>query len=1111
MKKITLFFISIMILSNLSYGQKPRVKFERISVEEGLSQSTVQSMIQDSKGFIWLATVDGLNKYDGYNLKVYWNIPNQKNALTDNIVNALYETPNKDNPILWVGTLSNGLCRYNSEQDNFTAFKHDTNNKNSLSNNIISSICGNNETLYIGTYEGLNIFHQNQNKFEVLGVKEKMCSDTINILVSDKKGNIWVGTKKGLNHFNPKTKEIKTFQKKDGLIDNEINTLFVDLEGKLWIGTPTGVCVYNSNEKTFKNYTEIISKKTDINNLSITSIIQDRDSTFWLGTANEGLINYNNRTKETYLFTNNPALKNTISINSILCIYRDRSDILWVGTSLGGVNKWNRAADELTVFRHNPYDANSLSASQVRNIYTDKSNTVWIGTVEGGLNKWEQNKNKFIHYKHNPKNINSISNNHIRSILEDTNNNFWVATDGGGLNKFDRKTEKFKHYKHKRNDTTSISSNRAWKVLQDKTGRIWVATFGGGLNLFNPETEQFKTFKHNMNIKTTISNDLVTAIYEDKDGDLWIGTFGGLNKFYIKDKKFIRYQYNENDTNSLSNDRVYSLHEDKEGNLWVGTKGGLNIFNKEKGIFKRFLTTNSDLPNNVILGILEDGEDIWVSTNNGISRINKKTHKIKNFDVGDGLQSNEFLAGSYHKSKNGELFFGGIDGFNAFDPSKIKDNPNKPPIVITGFKISNQIAELDSSISVKKEIVLKYYQNDISFEFVALDFIFPEKNRYKYILVNNDEDWHSASYNRTATYTNLQPGEYTFKVIGSNNDDVWNEEGVSLKIIIKPAWWQTLWFKIAVVLFIIFSVVTFYQIRVRAIKRRNKELEAEVQRRTAEIRSQNEEIKAQRDEIASHRDEISKQKEEITDSIVYAKKIQTAALPADKFLDDIIPEYFILFKPRDIVSGDFYWAGKKGNKIIITAADCTGHGVPGAFMSMLGISFLNKIVNENNITDAGEILNQLRANIIKALHQGGSIHESKDGMDMSLSVIDLEEKTLQFAGAYNPLLYVKNGEIETIKADRMPVAIYDHIEPFSTTEVQFNKGDVIYMFSDGYPDQFGGLKGKKFMTKRMRNLLLENSQKPMDEQKKILDETIIKWIGTEEVQIDDIVVIGVRL
>ncbi len=1092
--------LSVFLSISLSvFAQKPRIKFEKLSVEDGMSQSSVLSIIRDSQGFMWFATLDGLNKYDGYNFKIYRADSETEKSVTDNIINVLYETSDFD---LWIGTAANGLCKYDRLNDNFDVLKYSDNTDNSLSNNNINDIAETPGCLWIATDKGLNKYIIKDRKFIHFFYNESnnsLSSDTVLCVDTDKNGNVWAGTKSGFNLINTKHNTVKKFNYFNENTDTYVNDITAG-ENKIWIATTKGLFVYYVAEDKLLKLN--LKKNTDKEQPVVNKLIKDTDNILWVGTENDGLIRLNTRNYTFYKYKHDPVDSQSLSTNTIKSLYIDKSGILWVGTSLGGVSKWNRAAEDIDVFRHNPYNEQSLSAPQVRCFYVDKDNDIWVGTVEGGLNKWDKKNDKFYHYKHNPDNDNSISHNHIRSILQDYKGRFWVATDGGGLNLFDKSKGTFKHYK-KDEDISSISSNRVWKIYEDKKHNLWIGTFGGGLNLFNPERGSFKAYRHSETDTTSISSDLVTSIFEDRGNRLWIGTFSGLNLFNTEKETFERYTNDKSDPESISNDRVYCINEDIEGFLWIGTKGGLNKFDVKNQKFTRFTVKNSDLPNDVILGITEDGNYLWISTNNGICRMNKKTYEIKTFDVGDGLQSNEFLAGAYYRKKDGEILFGGIDGFNAFYPEKIKDNPHKPPILITGFQVSNQYLKTDTIISSKKQIILDHTENDISFDFVALDFIFPQKNKYKYILEGNDNEWTNAGYRRYAKYTNLKPGSYIFRVIGSNNDDVWNEKGASLRIIIKPAFWQTLWFKILFISFIFLLVLLIYKIRVRAIKKRNEELENEVKRRTAEIRQQNKEIKAQRDEIVE-------QKKEITDSILYAERIQRAALPTSEYISENIPEHFILFKPRDIVSGDFYWVSKKENKIIVTAVDCTGHGVPGAFMSMLGISFLNKIVNERNITDSAEILNRLRANIINALHPEGYEIESKDGMDMALCVIDTEKNTIDFSGAYNPMFHWHKGKITEIKADRMPVAKYDIVEDFTKKTVKFNAGDAIYLFSDGYPDQFGGYKHKKFMKGKLRRLLEETGDKPMQEQKQILEDTLEKWMNNQP-QIDDIVIVGVRL
>ncbi|MEA2041275.1 MAG: two-component regulator propeller domain-containing protein [Bacteroidota bacterium] len=1108
MKKIVAVIIILLGLYVTGVSQKPRIKFEKLSVEQGLSQSTIIDILRDSRGFMWFSTLDGLNKYDGYSVKVYWNSPTRKNALSDNITQVLYETPNTDNPVFWVGTAAKGLCKYNRIEDNFTTYQYSSSNKNSISNNRITAIAGDNDLLWVGTHRGLNIMNPQTEEFSLCDLN-LFTSDTITALL-ELGNDIWVGTENGLTIFNPAENTSKKLYLQDGLPGEHITDIIQDNRGKVWISAENGIAVINPKTLEIENLTPKLVNRLGINPPAVSSVLQDIDSSFWIATQNYGLIKYIRETGEVFRYTHNPLYRNSLSINTVISLYRDNTNILWVGTSLGGVNKWNRAAEDLTVFRHNPYDENSLSASQVRSIYTDRENNVWVGTVEGGLNKWEKKNNRFKHFKHRAGDPKSLSHNHVRAICETKSGDFWVGTYGGGLNLLNRKTGNFKVYRHSKNNPKSIASDKVWDIIEDKDGKLWVTTYGGGLNLFNPEDETFMHYRYKGEDRRSLSNDLATVIFQDSRDFIWIGTFSGLNRIYPEERKFLRFMHEENNRNSLINNRIYSIHEDSEGYLWIGTKGGLNRFDVDNGKFEHLTTDNSDLPNNVILGILEEGEFIWVSTNRGIARINKSNFKIKNFNMGDGLQNNEFLAGSYCKADDGEMFFGGIDGFNAFYPKKVKDNPYKPPVVITEFKISNKSLKTDSAISEKKIIRLEHFENDISFTFVALDFIFPTENRYAFKLEPYDQEWNYVGVRRFASYTNLEPGNYTFKVKGSNNDEIWNEIGTSIDIYIRPAFWQTLWFKILSGVVILLAVFAVYSIRVRNIKRRNKELEETVKIRTFEIRQQNEEITAQNDEIQLQNDKIVKQHEEITDSIRYAERIQQAALSGMEEITGAFPEYFIFFRPRDIVSGDFFWAGKQNGKIVITAADCTGHGVPGAFMSMLGISFLNKIVNEKKITDAAEILNRLRSNIISALHQRGDKHESKDGMDMALITIDEKNKTIQFAGAFNPLVIVRNKEAVPYKAERMPVAIYDSMEPFKNTELNYRSGDHAYMFSDGFPDQFGGPRDKKFMGKRFRETLASISDLPMEKQKDKLAEVYDNWKGSG-MQVDDVVVIGVKI
>ncbi len=1104
-----LFLLLIFFPVFLGLSQEKDIQFETISLEQGLSQSSIRTILQDHKGFMWFGTLDGLNKYDGYEITVYRHDPKDPYSIPDNAINVIYEDHNHT---LWVGTRSRGLAKYDKIKDRFYTIRHEPNKNNTLSSNNVTAIFEDkNNIFWIGTSEGLNRYDPETGKFKhykfnPLDIKT-ISNDFITTIIGDNSGNIWIGTQNGLNKFNIKTEKFTTYKHsshlENSICGNIINDLFIDKEGILWIGTNKGLSKMISSEN-FVSFQNDPDNPASLSADKVTAIVEDEDGILWIGTEKGGLNRFDPKTNVFHRYQNDPAKRNSLSINDILTIYQDRSNIMWIGTSLGGINKWNRAAEDLDVFRHNPYVPHSLSSSQVRCIYQDRSGEIWIGTVTGGLNKWNTQEDKFIHYSAQMNNPYSLSHPHVRSVFEDEKGNFWIATDGGGLNKFNPETEKFYQYTNDPNNPRSLSDDNVWKVYQDSKGNLWIGT-ESGLNRYNYETDDFEVFNHEPGNKGSLSHNHITTLLEDSKQRLWIGTMGGgLNRWHPKTKSFSHYMHDENDPASLGDNRVYSIVEDSNNTIWIGTKGSLNKLERISMSFIKF-DEEDGFPNNVFMGILEDeSNNLWISTNGGLSKFNKETHKIRNYDVKDGLQSNEFLVGSFCKASDGEMFFGGINGFNAFYPEKIKDNPNRPPIVITGFQIFNKDVDLDTSISEKNLIKLDYSQNVFSFDFVALDYIFPEKNQYAYKMEGFDDEWVEYGTRRYVSYTNLPHGEYTFRVKGSNNDGVWNEEGTSIQLIITPPFWKTNIFYIALFFTIVSLIYLYIKLRERKLKRDKRILEETVKERTREVVKQRNELKVQRDLV-------TEQKKDITDSIEYASRIQNAVLPPEEVLVQTLPDHFVFYRPRNIVSGDFYWMTKKDNLTIVTAADCTGHGVPGAFMSMLGVAFLNEIVNKIPEIKANIILNQLREYVKKSLHQTGKDGESKDGMDIALCIIDREKMKLQYAGAYNPLVYIRNGELNVIKANKMPIGVYfTDDKPFENNEIDIQYGDAFYIYSDGYVDQFGGKKGKKFYSKRFKRMLLEIHEMPMREQGKYLGKVYKEWKGDLE-QVDDILVMGFRL
>ena len=1159
----------------VAVSQPIQIKFEHISLEQGLSQSSVSSIVQDENGFMWFGTLDGLNKYDGYIFKKYYSTKDTS-SLPSNIITKIIKDNNED---LWIAT-ETGICKYNKIKDNFIRI---IDNKTQIQNKRIVDIKQHNNNLLIVTEQEFYKLDLSNNTITEIVLSEKITKDKL-VKVYNYNDIIWLLTNMHLYKLDNQDNKFKIHDSKTGNEKIKHTQVFFQAKNKkTYFGTHEFLAELSRKESGGYNI-NIIHKNIDVKDIS-----EDEHGILWIGTKNAGLFSYNSEIKRIINYKHELSNNYSLSVNSITSLYYSKAGIMWIGTELGGINKWNRLIEDIHVFKTNPFQSNSLSSNMIRSVFVDSYGYSWIGTVDKGLNLWlidkkqfkykatkllknknlsiselisgdlwDVSKNEFKHFIYNPDDKTSIPNNHIRCIMETKDSSLWVGTDGGGIAKLNRKTWEFQVVD---TNNSNLNCNKIWKIYQDSRDNFWVATNGGGLNLYNEKTKTFKHFTFNEENTKSISSNKLTTIFEDSKGNLWIGTLdNGLNRFNYSDSTFIRYTHNDKDTNSIPFHRVYSIFEDSQNNLWLGLKGCLSNFDVENNKFYNY-TTDDGLPNNVVMGILEDeNRNLWISTNNGICEFSKEKGVIRNFNVNDGLQSNEFLVGSFFKSKRKIMNFGGIGGLNMFLPSKLKKNANIPYVIINEFTIMNKKADIDTVISEKKEITINWYENIFSLGFVSLDYIASQENKYKIKLEGIDKDWVDYGTRRYVSYNNLPYGDYVFRVIGSNNDGVWNEEGASIIIHILPPWWETTWFKISVIIFLIVLILLWIKWRERKLKRDKRILEEKVIIRTKTIReqkddiegknielasfleevsTQRDEIEAQRDEIEAQRDTVVEQKDrieeihnEISQSISYATRLQKAILPINKIIEDNLSDNFVLFKPKDKVSGDYYWWTHLNNSTIITAADCTGHGVPGAFMSMLGISSLREIVIKEKETHTGTILNTLRKHIVQTLKQKGVQGEQKDGMDMALININHENNILQFSGANNSLYLIRNKKLTTdneniaelnsklkvesskffyeVKPDKMPIAIYLKMDDFATTEIQLEKGDQIYMFSDGFADQFGGPRGKKLMYKPFKRIILENADKPMEQQKEILNNAFEDWKGDLE-QIDDVVVVGLKI
>jgi two-component system sensor histidine kinase ChiS len=777
------------------------IRFDRLTIDDGLSQSTVFAIWQDQYGFMWFGTQDGLNKYDGYNFTVYKNNPEDPATIADNFVRAIYED---QNGTLWLGT-NGGLNKFDRAGQTFTRYQYNPEDAQSLSDDTVRDIYEDRKgTLWIGTNGGLNKFEPASGIFTRYrhdpDDPTSLAHDTLRAIYEDSEGMLWLGTEGGgLDRFDPTTEIFSHYRHNpadpNSLSHNDISAIYGDQGGLLWITTEGGGL--NRFDPASERFTVYKNKPDDPSSLpddNIRSIYQDQSGQFWLGTWGSGLVRFDPMSETFSAYQYDPANPHSLSGNQVLSIFQDRGGVFWVGTNGAGLNKFNRASEVFVHYTNTARAAQRLSDNMVWSIIEDRKGLLWVGT-SNGLNKIDRASGTITTYQHNPDDPTSLSSNFIPVVLEDHNGVLWVGTDEGGLNRFDPASETFSAYRHNPADPASLSDDDVWSMYEDQEGVLWAGTWGGGLNRFNPTTESFTRYMHDPDDPQSLSDNVIRVIRQDHNGMLWLGTNGGgLEKFDPSSETFTHYRHDPADMQSLSANVVRTIYEDSHNMLWIGTDGGgLNKFDPTSETFTHYREQHG-LPNDTIYGILEDDQGyLWLSTNNGLAKFDPARETFKNYNVSDGLQSNEFNQGAYYKSERGELFFGGINGFNAFYPEQIKDNPHRPPVVLTSFQIFNKEVKQPQPLAELSDIPLSYRDSVFSFEFAALDYTAPEENQYAYMLEGFDNEWIEAGRRRFATYTNLDGGNYTFRVKGSNNDGVWNEEGITININITPPPWQTWW------------------------------------------------------------------------------------------------------------------------------------------------------------------------------------------------------------------------------------------------------------------------------------------------------------------------------
>ena len=813
-------------------------RFTHLTSEQGLSNDIVRCILQDSQGFMWFGTQDGLNKYDGYTLTVYRHLRSDPDSLSNNTITALYQDRSGT---LWIGTAM-GLDSFSGGAARFTHYS-DIQEEISV---IYEDATG---LLWIGTY-GSGLYQYNRTTRQFVQYMpdpanpNSLSDGAVISIYEDSSRTLWLGTADGgLNAFDPATQTFTHYQNdpanSNSLSYDRVTTIYEDRVGVFWIGTGFpydvevgGLNAFDRDSGQFTRYLHDPNDRHSLSNNHVRSIYEDQAGTLWIGT-DEALNVFERSTNTFTSFHHDPLNPHSLSGDMITAIYEDRTGTLWFGTEGAGVNKYARVKEKFARFQPDPLDPNSLSGSVIGAITQDHDGILWIGVPGEGLDSLDRVTGQFVNYSHNPDNPGSLSNNNARALYVDHEGTLCVGTSRG-LDRLDRTPagDTFTHYVHNPDNPSSLSPGSVKVILEDHTHTLWIGTEEPGvLNRFDRSSDAtgegaFTRYEHDPDNPDSFINTYgIRAIYEDQAGDLWLGTYDGLVHFDRETEKFTRYEHDPDDPHSLSRDFVWDIHQDSDGILWIATAGGLNRFDRTTEQF-RVYTLEDGLANDNVMCILADEQGyLWLGTDGGLSKFNPKSETFKNYDESDGLASNVIMLAACHQNESGEMFFGTLNGFNAFYPADVKDNPHIPPIVLTAFRKFDEVVEFDAPLSEVEEITLSYQDNFFAFEFAALDYTDPAKNQYAYRLEGFDKDWVYCGTRRYASYTNLPPGEYTFHVKGANNDGVWNETGHAVKVTITPPFWATWWFRglaAAVVLGIV-AVIVRTRMRSIAILRASEE------------------------------------------------------------------------------------------------------------------------------------------------------------------------------------------------------------------------------------------------------------------------------------------------
>lgn len=1107
----------IVILLAIGAKTEAQTRLRHISTEDGLSHSTVRRVFQDSRGFMWFSTVDGLNRYDGYDFKVFVFEANADNSIASSLTWDMVED---DSGGLWIAT-QEGLSHYDPQTGLFDNYRHDPADTNSLSHNYIRSlVLGDDGRLWVGTQNGLNCYDPVKQEFarfrpdsdNPTGLK----GHSISALLCDHKGNLWVGTENGvINRLNRQTGEFTSYFSDGSLpgqpVGDSFWVIFEDHRQTIWVGSDEALLRYDPATDTFIAYQSDSDDPNSLSHNSVQTICEDRQGVLWVGT-NEGLNSLSADREKFTRYLHDPNNPSSLQPNQIMHLLPDKAGSIWIATYGGGISLYD---PKLNFFQH--FHQYGIAGRRVTNNYVsaffeDDDGYLWVGHNKG-LDRLDRPTGELVHFGHDAADPTTLGHAQVRAIAEDRQGQLWVGCYGG-VSVMDRDRGRFTRYQHDPADTTSLSNNTVRSVKMDQHGQIWIGTYHG-LNKYVPETNSFISYTHNPDDPATISHSRVWAILEDAQGRLWLGTRNGINLFHPDDETFTRYTPDPTNPHALSDNDVFVIHQDRQGIFWIGTgEGGLNRFDSQTGLFRTY-DRRDGLPDDSVYGILEDSSgDLWCCGNKGIFRFDPAlpaaaiSGTFKIYTYRDGLQKKPFNVGSYYISPKGEMFFGGADGFNAFFPQDIIENSYIPPVVITGFSIFNtEVAvgpdsPLTRPITVTTDLRLSYKQSVFSFEFAALGYLLPAKNKYAYKLDGFEQDWNFVDASRRhATYTNLDGGNYVFRVKAANNDGIWNDQGAMLRLTIQPPFWQTWWFRtISVLLLMVFAYAT-YKIRTRVILERNRTLEVRVTERTNELARANQSIRKLNEQLKTENLRMSAELE-------ITRRLQEMILPRQEELDLIEHlDIACYMQPADEVGGDYYDVHQEGNIVRVAIGDVTGHGLESGVVMLMAQTAIRTLIN-SGIEDGHKFFDSLN----KTLYE--NVKRMKSDKMMSLLLLKYDHPGIQVCGFHEHIIVFRaTGEAELIGTKGMWLAIEPDISTYMLhpgIRLNLGPGDGIVLYSDGITeahfrpaDQEPELYGEE----RLCDLVAQNSSKSAEEIKQTIIADVHQFVGENGYIHDDLTLV----